>query len=59
MVQKPAAKEKIMNVTEFPEQKPSNLVKRTTFEFLTMTLRSVIVVVLASTLLALRLRKQN
>ncbi|MEJ2148770.1 MAG: hypothetical protein P8Z40_04760 [Chloroflexota bacterium] len=48
-----------MSTTEFPEQKPSNLVKRTTFEFLTVTLRSVIVVVLASTLFALRLRKQN
>jgi hypothetical protein len=48
-----------MDTAAFPQEKPSNLVKRTTFEFLTMTLRSVIVVVLASVLLALRLRKQQ
>jgi hypothetical protein len=46
-----------MDTTAFPDQKPTNLVKRKTFEFLTMTLRSVLIVVLASVLLALRLRK--
>jgi hypothetical protein len=49
----------MMNTATLPHQKPSNLVKRTTFEFLAMTLRSVIIVVLASTLVALRLRKHR
>jgi hypothetical protein len=48
-----------MNTTAIPEQKPSNLVKRTTFDFLAVTLRSVLIVVLASLLFALRLREHH
>jgi hypothetical protein len=46
-----------MNTAALPDQQPTNPVKRKTFEVLTMALRSVLVVILASVLLALRLRK--